>query len=404
MVMGRVEGKVAIVTGAALGIGRSAAEMLAAEGARVAVTNVQDERGRACAQEIKRAGGVARYWSGIVWRVSLTFLLFPLFAGPLRAQRPDVESVSQELKSRVELLRATGAVSIGNEVVSSSELTLDAYEQRGFLPLWTDRGSVASLLRAVADIRRDGLDPEEYHLSALTALARGPLAPSSAAELDLLCTDAFVRLGHDLRFGKVEPQGPAAADEAAWRFGGPDAVANLSEVVASGRVQEALAELRPVHFVYRGLVEALADLRRIQAEGGWETLPPGPTMRRDSIDERVPLLRRRLALEPGASVRRDDVDLRVDAALEAAVEAFQHRHGLNEDGLVGPATQAALNVPVERRIDQVRVNLERARWVAQELPDTFVAVNVAGARVYLLHGETVVFETRAIVGTGYTST
>ncbi len=60
--MGRVEGKVAIVTGAALGIGRSTALMLAKEGARVAVTDVLDSEGARLVEEIGAKGGTARYW------------------------------------------------------------------------------------------------------------------------------------------------------------------------------------------------------------------------------------------------------------------------------------------------------------------------------------------------------
>ena len=60
--MGRVEGKVAIVTGGAVGIGRSAAILLAREGARVAVTDVQDDEGKEVAQAIEKWGGTARYW------------------------------------------------------------------------------------------------------------------------------------------------------------------------------------------------------------------------------------------------------------------------------------------------------------------------------------------------------
>ncbi len=60
--MGRVEGKVAIVTGAASGIGRAAAGLLAREGARVAVTDIAAEAGREAAEQISRLGGQARYW------------------------------------------------------------------------------------------------------------------------------------------------------------------------------------------------------------------------------------------------------------------------------------------------------------------------------------------------------
>jgi murein L,D-transpeptidase YcbB/YkuD len=338
-----------------------------------------------------------------LYRAAVAFLAFvpPI---PLQAQDWEVLDVAGELKWRVEQLRAAGALPVAGEVIPSRTLTLDAYEQRGFLPLWTDRAAVGSLLQAIAGVRDDGLDPEDYHLSTLAEAADGARDPESAAALDLLSTDALVRVSHDLRFGKAEPQGPASEADAPWSFGGPDAVASLVDVVASGRVRETVAALRPQHFVYEGLRGALADLRRIQSAGGWERVPPGPVLGRDSVDARVPVLRRRLMLAGDLRGEVDETNLRFDSEVEDALESFQHRHGLNEDGHLGSATVAALNVPVSRRIDQVRVNLERARWIAQELPDTFVVVNVAGAKAHLLRGDQVAFETRAIVGTGHTQT
>ncbi|MEX1258246.1 MAG: glucose 1-dehydrogenase [Gemmatimonadota bacterium] len=60
--MGRVAGKVAVVTGGAVGIGAACCRMLAREGASVAVTDVQNAAGGALVREILDAGGVARYW------------------------------------------------------------------------------------------------------------------------------------------------------------------------------------------------------------------------------------------------------------------------------------------------------------------------------------------------------
>ncbi len=87
-----------------------------------------------------------------------------------------------------------------------------------------------------------------------------------------------------------------------------------------------------------------------------------------------------------------------DAALEAGVKHFQERHGLTADGAVGPGTRAALNVPVSARIDQIRVNLERARWVLHEIQGEFVLVDVAGFYVSYFKNDEPVWTSRVIVG------
>ena len=334
------------------------------------------------------------------WAAALGALLVGVPAAP--QEGGDTTPVGQ-IKWRVERLRTDGGLRIGDVVIPSRELTLEAYERRGFLPLWTEPGGLDALLEGIAAAREDGLEPEHYHLSSLS-WSRSARSAAALAQRDLLATDAFVRLSHDLRFGKAEAHGPASHPDSVWPFGGPEAVARLEEVARFGRAREVLASLRPSLFVYRGLSEALADLRRIQSLGGWAPIPAGPALALDSVGVRVLLLRQRLRVTGDLREEIPSSSPRFDAELEEAVRFFQHRHGLNEDGIVGNGTLAALNVPVERRIEQVRVNLERARWVAPDIPDTVVVVNVAGARVYLLHGDSVAFETRAIVGTSFTQT
>ena len=343
------------------------------------------------------------------WVTGLVGLMLAVGGASSSAAQPAPASVDRELEWLIERLQASGSLTIEGATVRASDVTLDVYERRAFAPLWSRRGDLAALLRTVYAVYTDGLDPDLYHRTPLSSLWAAELDPPGAAELDLLATDALVRLSHDLRFGRARAIDPTGLVNGFGPFGGTDAAGDLLAVLASGRLEQHVAALRPSHFDYDGLRGGLSGLRVLERAGGWKPIPSGPTMQRDSLDARIPLLRQRLALSgdlPGEGPESGEGidETRFDVALEDAVRTFQHRHGLNEDGRVGSRTLEALNVPVERRIEQIRVNLERARWVTEEVADTYVAVNVAAARVYLIRSQSVDFEARAVVGHDETRT
>jgi murein L,D-transpeptidase YcbB/YkuD len=99
-----------------------------------------------------------------------------------------------------------------------------------------------------------------------------------------------------------------------------------------------------------------------------------------------------------------DTSSRFDSALVDAIRAFQQRMGLDADGLVGAGTRRALNVSVQDRIRQLRINMERGRWVLHHIDSTFVVVNVAGYSVAYVRGGRTVWRSRAVVGTPYRRT
>lgn len=252
----------------------------------------------------------------------------------------------------------------------------------------------------------DGLTPADYHLATLERLAREvDRTPLDAAQLDLLATDAYTELLYHWYFGKVDP----VSLDSRWNFerrqmNESDAVQFVLGALTAADIASAIDKVRPDHWMYQAMAKALADYRRIESAGGWPTLPDGPTLRPGVTDPRVAALRLRLSAS-GDDPRAALGSTAFDEDLEAALKRFQARHFLSPDGAVGPDTRRELNVGVTQRIDQIRVNLERARWVLHQRADgEFVIVDVAGFEVRYVRDRAVIWRARAQVGQPYRQT
>lgn len=140
---------------------------------------------------------------------------------------------------------------------------------------------------------------------------------------------------------------------------------------------------------YRDLQDALDQLRETERRGGWPAFPAGPALELGDRDARVEPLRIRLTASGDLSQREEPDDLSLfDERLDAAVRAFQARHGLEVDGVVGRETTDALNVPVDARISQIEANIERWDRLPSDLGDRYFLVNAAGFTADLIeHGQ-----------------
>jgi murein L,D-transpeptidase YcbB/YkuD len=234
------------------------------------------------------------------------------------------------------------------------------------------------LIRTVHEADSHGLRPQDYHAESLTgfeAASGGSPEPATEAQ-ELLLSDAFLHLARDLSAGAVDPQ--ALDPEWARAAVPPDPVRALARVAGGDDPAEVLAELAPPHPEYAGLRAGLAALRAGSGRLDCPGLGEAPSIRPGDRDPRVPRLR---ACLMGESFAASGDPTRLDADLARALRAFQRRHGLDPDGVVGPRTRAALAMTRSQRIDQVRVNLERWRWQPRTRPARFVRVDVPHYRL-----------------------
>ncbi|WP_010183904.1 L,D-transpeptidase family protein [Sphingomonas sp. PAMC 26605] len=174
-----------------------------------------------------------------------------------------------------------------------------------------------------------------------------------------------------------------------------DPLPAFKDAVEHDRLAAWIASLPPPYAGYDALVTALARYRTIAAAGGWEALSAGPDLTIGNTGARVAALRQRLALEDTQVAPTGD---RFDAALVDAVRRAQRRYGLNPTGIAAAQTLAALNVPVDARLRQIKANMERWRWLPAELEKNRVQVNIAAAVLTLFDGDVPVMSMKAVTG------
>ncbi len=338
--------------------------------------------------------------------------LIALWLGPVAAAvtPPLADPRAEALRMRVDELRYAGDFSVRGERIILADVVASLFEERQFAPAWANGSRLDHLLAALRDVEQDGLDPADYHYAALLALraepsSAGVLAGAKQTDLELLATDAMALALFHLHGGKVDPVRLSTQ----WNYPArpirtPDARELLARALDTGRIVETFIEVRPEHVWYRRGREQLREYRRIAANGGWPTVADGPTLKPGMSDPRVPVLRRRLEITGDLGVARSADPELFDPALETAVKRFQTRHAMTPDGAVGGATRAAMNVPVGARIDQLRVNLERGRWVLHEIRGEFVLVDVAGFSVAYFRDDQPIWTSKVVVGRPYRET
>jgi murein L,D-transpeptidase YcbB/YkuD len=324
--------------------------------------------------------------------------------------RETSEQVEQLLENRATLSVTMLGVS---RLLSHDEIS-NLYARRAFMPVWFDgwqlKPEATILLENLRNAGAQGLCSNDYLLPELERLmsiqidftAKNlPLSADNRAVLDLLLSQSFLTYATHMVEGQVDPS-LAHVDWKARRRK-VDLVKLLEYAIENQRLSQVIENLAPPHEEYVQLMKALSDYQRISAGGGWPKIPAGPTIRPGQSDERIPLLKMLLSLTGDLAIPGDGQQT-YDAETSAAMRRFQSRHGLADDGVVGRKTLEALNVPVEERIRQIELNLERWRWMPKSFGARHIRVNIADFSLEVVEDGEAVMRMSVIVGTQYRKT
>ena len=264
------------------------------------------------------------------------------------------------------------------------------YTASEYRPLWTRDRAGRKRLDAVDDLG-ESLSAQGLSAAFLTAPRTGLSSADTSearAKAEIQMSAAVLRAAHGQRFGFIPAKTLGwnlAADEA-------DIAGSLGKAAAENNLAKYFETLAPRHPQFKALKAALVQYRQIAASGGWEPVPRDKPIELTG-DGRLPALKARLAAEGYMSAGADE------AAVLEAVKLFQKRNGLEPDGRIGKGTLAALNVPVEDRIDQIAANLERWRHMRHAEPEAYVVANIADQTVAVIRDGREDLRLRTVVGT-----
>lgn len=325
-------------------------------------------------------------------RVTSAGLLLGLMAGcdgfvPLSATGPVQSSVLDGVVNAIGTIVASDPSSaLGPLGPGEREQLTALYGRVGDTPLWVDASGRPSrnardalaLLGGAAD---EGLDPDDYGGAVLERLAATLEAPHPSAwdvaAFDIGLSASTLRYLRELHEGRVDPRALGL------RVTAPpdhhDFAGILSAALDHQRINETAAELSPSLALYRDLRRMLARYRALETDPTPGELPrPGKTVHPGEPYTGAGALQRRLVALgdlPGDAPFPGEASVYEGGVVEG-VKHFQIRHGLQADGVLGAGTQTALGIPLDRRVRQIELALERLRWLPHLGGERFLVVNI----------------------------
>jgi murein L,D-transpeptidase YcbB/YkuD len=288
-------------------------------------------------------------------------------------------------------------------ILATEELCLyTIYDKTGTDPLWvtangpTEHGTI--ILGYLRESYRHGLDPDEYKVDRILELWDAA-DPDALARLETLLTYNLVKYVHDISYGQLKP---LASDPVLFAEAGNidfNPLRTIEHILATSDLDQFLAGLPPRHYHYTALKAALEHYRNIAESGGWSSIPQGPSLRPGDTDARIILVRKRLQVtDHPAGTALDTNSIHYDPLLERTVQAFQRRHGLLVDGIIGANTLAAMNISAAEKVASIRLNMARWRWQDHDLGAQYLLTNIAAFTVKAFQGEDIILDMPVIVG------
>jgi len=296
------------------------------------------------------------------------------------------------------------------ETVTPRSQISEFYNTRNYQLAWfkgdTLNEAAHEVFKLIENSWKEGLASENYHtieiyelISSLNALQNSEVdLPRLYNKIDIHITDAYFSYASDLLRGRVNPDNL----EKIWQTHPKikDLGKILEQAYKDNNISATFEEIKPTRDDYQKLKENLLHLYEIEKKGGWPS--PGFFSLTEEGDTGIQVIKVKSYLRATGDLNSSNPVYYqsgvFDEKLSMAVRDFQVRHGIKPDGLVGGNTLKQMNIPVEYRIQQTKVNMERLRWLPQDMGNQYMIVNIPDYSMRYMKNNRMVMQQKIVVG------
>ncbi|MEH6551809.1 MAG: L,D-transpeptidase family protein [Pseudomonadales bacterium] len=296
----------------------------------------------------------------------------------------------------------------GRDIIPGSTIyepmLVDAfYQARDYQPAWTDKDYAREMLQLLKSSEDEGLNPADYHYDELLDLQEKYQKAWSGkdglhAQAEVLLTDGILLYAKHLQQGKVDPRTLDDTWNYAQLYLDPDKVAKqLAAAIAGKQVAQVIETIKPKWDFYVLMKQDFERYRKLAGNETFSVLPEDVVLHPGDKHANVVLLRQRLQqlsyMEAGEANSEQ-----FDDQLKQAVQQLQSDYYLEADGIVGKQSYQILNLSFSDKVDKLRINMDRLRWMGEQESDDFILVNIASYELYYMRDRKLEWTTPVMVG------